>query len=169
MSRRIAVQLALVVAVLAVLGVVGAFVWHWIWTPVHGVVVSHQWTPTDALGLQQEFSATGWYVVVALVAGLVGGLAAGLIGWRAPVLTLVAVVVGSVLATWLMLTLGGALGPTDPDTLAKTAADGTKLPSALQVSGHSPWAAFPSGALVGMLVVFIGLSSRSPEQVGAGR
>jgi uncharacterized membrane protein YeaQ/YmgE (transglycosylase-associated protein family) len=161
-TGRLALQLGLVVAALAAVGALAGVVWEWIWTPTAGVVVDHRWTAGDALGLQHEFSGTGWYVLVGTVAGLLAGIVVALVADRMPLLTLAAVVVGSVVAAWLMLAVGTALGPPDPAVLAKTAADGTKLPMQLTVSGHSPWIALPSGALIGLLLVFIGLSSRHP-------
>lgn len=159
-TGRLALQLGLVVAALAAVGALAGVVWQWLWTPTVGVVVDHRWTAGDALGLQHEFSGTGWYVVVGLVAGLVAGIAVALLVDRVPLLTLAAVVVGSALAAWMMLLVGSALGPPDPAIAARTADDGTRLPMELSVTGRSPWIALPSGALVGLLVVFIGLSPR---------
>jgi hypothetical protein len=159
-DKQVVLQLGLVVVALAAIGALAGVVWQWVWTPTVGVVVDHHWSAGDAIGLQHEFSGTGWYVVVALVAGLVAGIAVALLADRVPLLTLAAVVVGSALAAWLMVVVGTALGPPDPDVAARTAADGTRLPMQLTVTGHSPWIALPSGALLGLLFVFIGLSPR---------
>jgi ABC-type nitrate/sulfonate/bicarbonate transport system permease component len=161
---RVALPLLLAVLALAAVGALAGAVWNWLWTPTSGVVYDHRWTAGDALGLQHQFSSTGWYVVVAAVAGLVAGIAVSLVVDRVPLLTLVAVVVGSALAAWVMLVVGTALGPPDPATAAKTADDGTRLPEHLDVSGRSPFIAFPVGALLGLVLVFIGLSSRVPPQ-----
>ncbi|MFC7497530.1 MULTISPECIES: hypothetical protein [unclassified Nocardioides] len=158
-----AVQLVLVVVALAAAGALAGVVWEWVWSPTVGVVVDHQWTAKDALGLQHQFSGTGWYVVVAVVAGLVAGVAVTLVADRVPLLSLLAVVVGSVLAAWVMLLVGGALGPPDPETVARAADDGTRVPDDLTVSGLSPFIAFPVGALLGLVLVFIGLSARVPR------
>jgi hypothetical protein len=174
-DRRVVLQLGLVVAALAAVGALAGVVWQWLWTPTIGVVVDHRWTAGDALGLQHEFSGTGWYVAVALVAGLVAGVGVALLVDRVPLLTLAAVVVGSALAAWVMLLVGSALGPPDPTIVARTADDGTRLPMELSVTGRSPWIALPSGALIGLLLVFIGLSPRrqapavgsSPDDVAA--
>jgi hypothetical protein len=159
-DKQVVLQLGLVVVALAAIGALAGVVWQWVWTPTVGVVVDHHWSAGDAIGLQHEFSGTGWYVVVALVAGLVAGIAVALLADRVPLLTLAAVVVGSALAAWLMVVVGTALGPPDPDVAARTADDGTRLPMQLTVTGHSPWIALPSGALLGLLFVFIGLSPR---------
>jgi hypothetical protein len=175
-KQRVAVELGIVIVALAAVGALAGVVWQWAWTPTVGVAVDHRWSAGDALGLQHEFSGTGWYVVVGAVAGLIGGLAVALFVDRAPLLTLAAVVVGSALAAWLMLLVGTALGPADQDVVARTAADGTKIPMQLTVTGHSPWIALPSGALIGLVIVFIGLSPRrrtglvesQPDEVPAG-
>ena len=143
MTRRLGPQLGLVVVALAVVGAVAGVVWEWVWTPTVGVVVDHHWTAGDVIGLQHEFSGTGWYVVVGTVAGLVAGMAIALLARRVPLLTLAAVLVGSALAAWLMVLVGTALGPPDPEVLARTAADGTKLPMQLSVSGYGPWFSSP--------------------------
>ena len=97
LRRRDAVALGLVVLGFAAAGVLAGFVWERLWTPPMGVVVDHRWGPADSLALQAQFSGTGWYVVVGAVAGLLLGVVATLLVDRAPVLTLLAVVVGAVL------------------------------------------------------------------------
>jgi hypothetical protein len=77
---------------------------------------------------------------------------------RSELVTLVAVLGGALLAGWLMSHVGGFLGPADPRSLAATANTGTHLPDHLVVSGKSELRAFPGGALVGLVVVFLGLS-----------
>lgn len=156
LSGRPAVEVGFVVVALALVGVLAGVVWEWVWNPTIGVVVGHEWSAGSAAGLQQEFSATGWYVVVAAIAGLLAGIAVALVADRAPLLTLLGVVVGSALAAWLMLVVGSALGPPDPARAARTAHEGTRLPNDLTVSGWSPLFALPTGALVGLVVVFIG-------------
>lgn len=168
---RLAAQLGLVMVAFALAGAIAGFVWERVWTPATGVVIDHQWRPEDALALQQEFSGTGWYVVVGAAVGLLLGLAASLLVDRVPLLTLLAVVAGSALAGWLMLRVGVALGPADPQSLAAAAEDGTRLPAQLAVSGWSPFIAFPAGALVGLVIVLLGLVPRavSPQPREDGR
>ncbi|WP_028645682.1 hypothetical protein [Nocardioides sp. URHA0020] len=169
MRRRDAVHLVLVVVALAALGALAGAVWQWLWTPTMGVVVDHRWTAGDAIGLQHEFAGTGWYVAIGTVAGLVAGVAAALLVDRQPLGTLAAVLVGSVLGAWLMVVVGTALGPADPTVLARTAADGTRLPMQLSVSGHGPLIAYPGGALLGLMVVFVGLSARTRPDRSEGQ
>lgn len=164
MTRRSVVEPVLVLVALAATGALAGVVWEWLWSPTIGVVVDHRWSAGTALGLQHEFSGTGWYVVVAAVAGLLAGVGVTLVADRVPLVTLAAVVVGSVLASWLMLRVGVALGPPDPAEVARRAADGTRLPDQLSVAGRSPFIAFPVGALLGLVLVFIGLAARVPPQ-----
>lgn len=157
--RPALLQLVLALAVLAVLGVVAGVVWEWLWSAPKGVVMDHTWVATDEASLRAQFSGTGWYVVVASAAGLLGGAVVALFVDRFPLVTLVGVVLGSVLAAWLMYVVGVALGPGDPQTLAHAAKDGTHLPGQLQLAHKSPWTALPAGALVALAMVFLGLSA----------
>jgi len=152
-------QAGIVVVVFVAVGVLAGVVWEWLWTPPVGVVVEHEWL-LGLAGLQAEFTATGVYVVVASVAGLLIGTLCSLFLDRAELVTLVAVLVGAVLAGWVMLQVGQALGPPDPRELAKTARDGTRLPSDLRIAGNSPYVAFPAGATLGVAVVLLGMTKR---------
>lgn len=157
-------RLALLLAVFAAGGAVAGVVWEWLWTPPVGEVAGGRWL-RDAEGLREDVSGTALYIVVAVVAGLLLGVLAGLLSEDSELVTLVAVVLGSVLAGWLMLEVGQALGPTDPQVLAADADRGTRLPGRLEVSGRSPYVAFPAGALIGLLVVFVGFA-RHPAKHG---
>ena len=159
--RSALVQFVIGVALLAAAGAAAGVVWDWVWTPAIGVVADHAWVAEDETGLRGQFSSTGWYVVVASLAGLLAGAVVAVFLDRAPLLTLAAVVVGSILGTWLMLHVGAALGPPDPDRLAVTAEEGTHLPAQLEVSRRSPLISLPTGALVGLTLVFLGLAPRS--------
>jgi hypothetical protein len=171
-SRRVVPaigQAGIVVAVCAVAGALAGVVWEWLWTPPVGVVIRHEWL-VGLSGLRSEFSATGLYVVVASVAGLLVGALCGLFLDRAELVTLAAVLVGAVLAGWIMAQVGQALGPPDPRQLAETASNGTRLPSDLRIVGKiwpprsirdpSPYVAFPAGATLGLAVVLLGLTKR---------
>jgi hypothetical protein len=151
-----------VVAVLALFAVGGALagvVWEWLWTPQDGVVVDGEWL-LDTEALRGDFSGTALYVLVAAATGLLLGVLAALLSERHEVATLVAVVAGSALAAWLMWQVGQALDPPDPAQVARTAEDGSRVPGELEVVGRSPFTALPAGALLGLIVVFIGLTRR---------
>lgn len=151
-------RVAVVLGVFVVVGALAGVVWEWLWTAPVGVAVKGEWVAESFDTFRGEFSGTAWYVVIASVAGLVTAVALALVLDRAELLTLAAVLAGSALAAWVMLLVGEALGPPDPQTVAATADDLTRIPDQLTVSGRSPFVAFPSGALVGLLVVFFGVT-----------
>ena len=92
--------MVLVLLAFAVAGAVAGVVWVWVWTPPSGVVLDGRWVH-DPVGLSQDFAGTGWYVVVAAVAGLLTALAVSC--WsRRELVTLGATVLGAVLACWVM-------------------------------------------------------------------
>ena len=155
-------QAGIALGVCVAVGVLAGVVWHWLWTPSTGVVVDRKWL-LGLSGLQAEFSATGLYVLVATVAGLLVGTLCGLFLDRAELVTLVAVLVGAALAGWVMVQVGQVLGPPDPRELAETARDGTRLPSALRIVGTSPYVAMPAGATLGLAVVLLGLAKRHAD------
>jgi hypothetical protein len=170
--RHSPVLLAVVILVVyAVVGLGAGWAWHELWQTSDGVVFDKQWY-ADGAALRQDFSGTGLYVLIAGGCGLALGAVFALFGGSRPVLTLVLCVVGSLLAAWLMLTLGERLGPADPHELAKTAEDGTHLPSALRVSGVPPLLAFSLGSLAALALFFTLFSDKrrkdglSPEPRG---
>ena len=135
--------------------------WRWLWTPPRGTVASGVWFPTPE---GSDFAATGLYVLVGLGAGLLLGMLIALVTDRRELLTLGLVVAGSLLAGWVMLRVGELGMPADPSRLAPRAADGTRLPGTLTITGWIPLAAFPIGALVGLFGVFVGLSRKPVDQ-----
>jgi hypothetical protein len=160
----LALQALVVVVVFAVVGVLAGWLWFHVWDVPQGVVSGGQWFTGEA-GLRATFAGTAWYVTIAVVAGLVlGVLFAGLFH-RSELVTLAAVVVGSVLAGYLMLRVGQHLSPPDPQVAARTAEDGTRLSGALRVRTWPPRAAFPFGALVGLAIVYAASISRTPSEV----
>ncbi len=155
-----AVEVLVVLAVFAAAGAGLGWLWFHVWQQPTGTVVRHVWYP-DEEGLRDVFDATGWYVVLAAGGGVVVGGLATAFGRRSPLVTLVAVAAGSLLAAWVMLKVGLALSPEDPQTLAKTAADGAKLRGRLSLEGaNSPYLAWPLGSLVTLMVLNFLLSSR---------
>jgi hypothetical protein len=162
-QRRVPlVQVAVIVATYAVVGLAAGWLWFALWEPPIGVVVQHKWYP-DGAGLRRDFSATALYVIIAVVAGAVLGSVAAVLGGRRPMLTLVAALAGAVLAGWLMLVVGEWLGPADPQALAPDAKDGTRFPGALAVTGASPLLAFPMGTLAALAFVFTIFTGKADE------
>lgn len=150
-------QVVTIVVGLALVGALAGAVWEWVWTPPQGVAFEGEFV-LDLAGLRSDFSGTGLYVVVGVVAGLLAGAVAGFATRRREVLTLVAVTAGAVLAAWVMLRVGVALGPPDPDPIAAAAEDYTPIVSDLRVVGTSPYVALPGGALLGLIATLLGVT-----------
>lgn len=155
-------QAVAVLAMFALGGLACGWLWHWWWEPVRGVVSEGDWF-TDEAGLRGAFSGTALYVLVAVVGGVVLGVVSAYLFDRSELVTLLAVTAGAMLAAWLMWRVGTELGPPDPERLAQRARDGARLPDDLDVSGRSPFAAYPVGALCGLAAVFL-VSGRRPRR-----
>jgi hypothetical protein len=178
-SRELRGSVLLAIAIVLSYVVVGALagvVWEWLWSPPTQVVQQHQLYYTDYASLRRVFSGTGLYALVSAVASAVLALAAGFLTRRRELLTLAAVIVGSLLAAYAMHAVGVALGPADPAKLAAAAADGTRLSGQLQVNGRTPYLVWPMVSLFVLSLVFFaapgGRSSRgrgdtSPEPAEA--
>jgi len=163
--RHPVLQLIAVLLGLVVVGALCGLLWEWLWTPAQGVVVKHAWYPISWDRAQPaDFSGTGWYVAISLVAGLVlGALAA----WRVdhwPIATLVVVAVGGLVGAVLMRVVGYSVRPGDPNVLANTAANGTPLPSTLHLASWWLVLAMPGAALAGLTVVFLLAGGRAVEK-----
>jgi hypothetical protein len=157
-------QGAVVVAVFAVVSALCGLLWYRLWDVPHGVVSGHEWF-TSETGLRADFAGTGLYVAIAALAGVVLGALAAWLCDRSELVTLAAVLLGSVLAAYVMLRVGYHLSPPDPDHLALTAKDGTKLDGAMRVNSWPPRGAFPFGALVGLALVYGSTVGRAPTEI----
>jgi hypothetical protein len=155
----VALQAVVVLLVFAAVGAVAGVVWERLWTPPTGLVYHHRWFP-DENGVRGMFSGTGWYVVVAVVAGAIAGLAAALLLARSELATLAAVVVGSLVGGWVMWQVGTALGPPDAAKAAASLPDYRHVVGSLRTSGDSYRIAFPTGALLGAGAIFLGFSGK---------
>lgn len=160
-----AVQAVVFVAVFALSGAVAGVVWELLWDAPGGVAFEGRWFLEPA-GPDHSFTGTGWYVLVAIVAGAVTAFA---LGWCCPrheLVGMAAFVVGSMLAGWVMFKVGHALGPDDPRLLAAGQPDLTAIPSDLTVAGvdgqprlfrldSSAMAAYPIGAMIASIYVYL--------------
>ncbi|WP_185994883.1 hypothetical protein [Nocardioides campestrisoli] len=153
-----------------VLGALLGVVWEWVWEAPAGTVYQGRWF-LDRDGIYQAVSATGWFTVLGVGAGLLFGAMAAWFARGREVATLVGVFLGAVLAAWLMYQVGHALGPPDPQTVAATAEDMASVPGDLRLdgAGENPWpfwfessafCALPGGALLGLAGVFLGSHGR---------
>ena len=152
---RRSVLLAIAVVLTYVLvGALAGVVWEWLWSPPTQVVQQHQLYYTDYASLRRVFTGTGLYALVSAVASALVALAAGFLTRRRELLTLAAVVVGSLAAAYTMHAVGVALGPSDPAKLAAVAADGTRVSGQLEVNGKSPYLVWPMVSLFVLSLVF---------------
>jgi hypothetical protein len=143
---------AAVVAVwFAVSGLIGALVW-WQVTTLPKVRKSGDAATLAPAELVKQVGIDGWFFVIAIVGGLLGGIV--LLSWRHrdPLLMVVLVVLGGGLASWLMTNLGLALGPDKELAALRSTADGSTVP--LQLKLHAPGMAWiwSFGAALGALV-----------------
>lgn len=143
-----AAQAAAIVVLCVGAGAVAGWLWERLWTPARGMVWQGQWNK-GLLYLDQKtfaqlwsenahqdvWSAVGIYTAIAAAAGLVCGLVAVFLLARNPLVTLTSLGVGGVAGGVVMGRLGMALGPDDPNELAKHAGNGVLLPDRLQLSG----------------------------------
>lgn len=177
-------QVIVCLVAFAVAGALAGVIWELVWDAPDGIVFDGTWY-LEPGGPDYAFSGTGWYVVVALV---VGALTAGALGWLLPrheIATLAAIAVGSTLAGRIMVAVGHALGPQDPQVLAAGQEDFSTLPSDLMVIGageqspllafdSSAFVAFPVGAVAAAACIFLLTSGRgtrvhsSSHKMGVG-
>lgn len=159
-------RVLVVFLVLAAAGALAGVAWEALWQAPVGVVYDEQWF-LDPAGPDASFSGTALYVLLAFPVGLALGAVAALVP-RHEAVTLVAALVGSLVAGWLMYAVGHALGPADPRVLAAGAPDLTAVPSDLVLVGTSDapgvaatpyrstaFVAFPLGTLAGLTLVYL--------------
>ena len=130
----------LVLVVYAVLGAVAGVVWEWLWTPPVRLVEQHQLLYDSYASLRRVFTGTGWYALVGAVASAVLALAVCVLARARELVVLAAVVVGSIVAAFVMMKVGTALGPNaTPARVVAHAANGTVVHDPLTVAGTSVW------------------------------
>lgn len=150
-----------VVVVFVVVGAALGWVWERWWEPSTGTVFRKEWFPVDAEGrydldaLRNEFAGTAQYVVLALGGGVVLGALSSLLLAGRELLALLVVVLSSVLAAVVMWQVGAALGPADPQELARTVGRGTSLPSDLGLDSLGALLAWPLAAALGTGSVYL--------------
>ena len=151
-----------IVVVLGVVGVVCGLFWRSRIDVPHGVVVGGSWYPDPwDTGERDSFASTGWYVLIALAVGVVLGVLAAWFSRASELVTLGAVLVGSLLAAWLMLRVGLHGAPADPQAAAAHAADGTRLSGTISRPGRAAFVVWPLATLVPLGAIFLLLPERS--------
>lgn len=154
---RTLLQIGVIGTVFAIGGAVAGWIWERLATPVVGIAFKGRFAVVGE-DTGREFAATGSFVVVGVCAGLLLGLAVAVMLRGPELTTLAAAVVAAAGSAWLMAMVGHRVGPPDPYAAAKNVADWTKVPADLHVTGLSPFAALPFGAVLGVVLGFVALS-----------
>ena len=151
----VAADAAVVLGWFVVVGVIGALVW-WQVTPLAEFTRTADNAQMGEDQLGRQVASDGWFFVIALVGGVLSGVALVLLRRRDPVATVVLVTLGGLLAAWLMRELGLWLGPADPQSVLPDVAVGHKVPLQLETSTTGVFLAWPIGALLGAVAVLWG-------------
>lgn len=146
----------------AVLGVVGAFVWKAV-VRLPTFVQTARGGAMDQIQLARIVGIDGWFFTIGAVAALVAGAILMVARPRRPVLLVVLLALGGALASWLMLHIGLAVGPSDPGGVLAHAAVGTRAPVPLQPHATGVEYAWPGAALLGALLVLLLVTPRSQD------
>jgi len=156
---------ALIVGALAALGLLAGGLWWLLWDPSYYTVNGTQGSMGEA-DLSRRFAADGLFGVIALAVGFVAGL---VVTWwfrRRRLLTLAALVVGSVAGVGVMVLVGLLLGPGDTDAALAAAAQGARVPTRLEVTVPAFYLAWPIGALFAACLVLWGGADPPPSRDG---
>jgi hypothetical protein len=152
-----------VAAWFVVAGILGGWIWSVVATPPKVTRVGDS-ASVPSEELVKQVGMDGWFIVIAVVAGVVSGLV--LLAWRRrdPLLTVALVTLGGALASWLMIHVGRALGPSDPIAALRKLPDGAHVSEALKL--HAPGAAWtwPIAAAFGALIYLWVLSKPDSDR-----
>lgn len=115
------------------LGALTGVVW-WLIAPTEEwtIVEGGELVPAD-VDFDAWFGADAWFLVLGAIAGAFLALLSWQRGRAQPVALVVGVVIGAGLLAAMAWTLGGVLGPPDPESVAATADPGTTVSGALGV------------------------------------
>lgn len=157
MSRLALRQSGIVVAAYLIAGAFCGWLWHHLWAPAPKGFAYHDYPRFDD---DLVFRGTGLCLLIGLAAGLLISLLVTWLFEADEVFTLGAVVVGSLLAGWLMVWVGSSLGPDSMFEAAKGAKDFDELRASLEAGPLVPWVAFPGGSLLGSVLVLVCFTGR---------
>lgn len=145
------VDVAITAAWFVVAGLVGGWVWSVV-TTLPKVTRSGNSATVSPEELVKQVGIDGWFVVIALVGGVLSGIV--LLAWRRrdPLLMVVLVALGGAVASWLMVHLGHALGPGPEIAALRKLPDGGQVREQLRL--HAPGVAWiwSIGAAFGSLL-----------------
>lgn len=149
--RPVLLDVAIVTVWFVVAGALGAFVWSLV-TELPKVTREGNSGTVAPEQLGMQVGIDGWFFVIALIGGAASGLI--LLAWRNrdPVLTVVLVVLGAGMSSWLMVVLGRALGPEKELVTLRSATEGGQVSMQLQLSAPGMAWVWPVSVALGALV-----------------
>lgn len=156
--RSILAVVGVMVVAAGGLGTLGGWLWYQWWGPPNTgeiydtAVWGPRWFDLTDQGMGHQFDGPAQYTVVGIGFGIVLGVLAALLGRRGALAALAGLVLGSALAAYLSWAVGTALSPPDPQRYATQANVCTDepckdYPAAIEVSGWTPFLAWPIAAL----------------------
>ena len=149
------VPVLLDVVVVGVWFVVAGLVGGWIWaqvTPLPQVTKDGDNATVPSEELLKQVGMDGWFLVIALIGGVLSGVL--LVWWRRrdPLLTVALVTVGAGLASWVMVQAGRLFGPGDEVAALRRLPDGAQVSEHLRLNATGVAWAWPVAAAFGALV-----------------
>jgi hypothetical protein len=135
----------------ALLGLVGARLWYSA-TDLPAYLVTRHGGSLDESQLGRYFNSPGWFLVIGLGLGLLGGLIFGWAYRRHGVVTVLAVFAGSLVASYLCYHYGVTLDRGSVGPRLAAAQPGDRVPVELTLGADVVRMAWPIAALVGVLV-----------------
>src|SRR3954464_10628563 len=125
-------DIAVVVAWFAAAGLIGAWVWAQV-TSLPQVVKEGNNATVASEELVKQVAMDGWVFLIAMVGGVVSGIALMVWRHRDPLLSVVLVTLGGALAARLLVTAGKAFGPDEPIAALRTLPDGAHVSEQLRL------------------------------------
>ncbi|MCZ4499384.1 MAG: hypothetical protein JWQ74_1937 [Marmoricola sp.] len=155
----LAVDVAVVVAWFALAALICAAIWVKV-TPLPHYTRTADNATMDEAQLAKQVATDGWFFAIAAVAGLVSGFALLVLRRRSPILMVLLVAGGGALATYLMLQLGLAFGPPDPNGVFAGVPVGAQVPLRIKPDADGIRFVWSIAALVGALLALWGREAR---------
>ena len=150
-----------------VIGVLAALVW-WKVTPLAEFTRSATGGQRGEDQLGRQVAADGWYAVLAAAGGLVSGVVLAALRRRDPLVTVLLVAAGSLLAAFVMLRVGLWVGPPRPSDALRDAAVGDQVPMQLKTQAAGVVFVWPIAAMLGAVGVLWGVDERRPRTASDG-
>ena len=150
--RRVGRDVAVIVGVFLLAGVVVGLVWPHLFDPAVAVRTP-EGISTDEVQLGKEFASDGWFIVLGMGVGLVLGLLLMLTRHTHEVVSLLAIVAAAAAAAYVAAQLGAAVGPADPASILEKADVGASAPTQVRLESSVGYLIWPLFAALGALLV----------------